>query len=138
MRILILLLMASLSYADPVSITAEWDAPTTRENGDALASSEIAGYIIYYSVDGTVDVGSDSVTVQTGSTEVVTLDLPPRDAPYRMSVAMIAVDSRGLRSKLSNVETQEFVITSTSPPSVPTNIKFVFSCNPDCLVEVMQ
>lgn len=111
--ILLALLAASQAIADPVRYRLDWTIPATRTNGSPLAVTDLAGYELYYAVDGGA---SGSVAVQGGSTKSaeVTLDHAPRTAPYGVSWSVAAIDRWGLKSPLSVT-----VATSKSVPLPP-------------------
>lgn len=81
------------------SLNLSWSIPSARENGQALALSELAGYEIYYVVDG-VSVTDRTIAVTGGA--VVTYkvsDLPAGSYNF----AITAIDSTGVKSALSSV-----------------------------------
>ncbi|MBT8121267.1 MAG: fibronectin type III domain-containing protein, partial [Gammaproteobacteria bacterium] len=84
------------------SFSLSWTAPTTREDGTAIALSEIGGYRIYYgdapgNFTNTVDIADGSVTTATVS------DIPSGD----YYVAMSTVDTGGNVSALSSAVSKQ-------------------------------
>jgi hypothetical protein len=78
--------------------TLRWAIPNTRENGQPLQLSELSGYEIYWTRDrdsssGTIAVKGGQVATQKFETFV----------PATYYFAMSAVDSKGLKSKLSSM-----------------------------------
>jgi predicted enzyme related to lactoylglutathione lyase len=81
------------------SADLSWTIPATRENGQALALSELAGYEIYYVVDG-VSVTDRTIAVSGGGVVGYRIsDLPAGS----YSFAVTAIDSAGAKSALSSV-----------------------------------
>ena len=73
-----------------------WAIPVRRENGQPLQLSELAGYEIYWTRDrdgasGTVKISGGQVVTKKFETFV----------PSTYHFAMSAIDSKGLKSKLS-------------------------------------
>lgn len=73
-----------------------WAIPVRRENGQPLQLSELAGYEIYWTRDrdgasGTIKVSGGQVVTKKFETFV----------PATYHFAMSAIDSKGLKSKLS-------------------------------------
>jgi predicted phage tail protein len=110
--------MLAVSNAAHATATAElsWSAPTTRENGQALAVSDLSGYEIYYTTDDPKVTGT--VKVSGGSSSSYTIQ---NLAPGTYHFAMAAVDASGLKSKLSPVVDYTLVSsTSAATPGSPT------------------
>jgi hypothetical protein len=78
------------------SATLSWKAPTVNSNGTALTN--LAGYRIYYGTSATAL--THSLTINTvGVTTAVVTDL----SPVTYYFALMAVNAKGVESKLSNV-----------------------------------
>lgn len=73
------------------AITLSWNAPTTRENGDPLLTSEIEGYIISHKLDGNF-IGE--VSTQGGSHSL-------RSASGENCFSIKTLDKGGLMSRPS-------------------------------------
>lgn len=99
------------------SIRLNWTVPTTRENGQSLKASELAGYELYYTTDNPAVTGT--IKINSGTTSTYTLQ---NLAAGNYHFAISAVDVKGLKSKLSTVADFR-VITSTAAPSIPTGAK---------------
>lgn len=99
------------------SVKLSWGIPTTRENGQALPVSELTGYELYYTTDDPAVTGS--VKVSGGATATYTVS---NLAAGNYHFAISAVDSKGLKSKLSPIADVK-VLASTAAPSVPTSTK---------------
>jgi len=135
--------LAMLPSAHAATATSElsWDAPTTRVDVTPLAASDIQEYQIFYAIDDTPSITSSAATVVSvgESVTILTLDLPPREAPYVVSFAILTVDTDGLKSPLSDAVSKTFQIDSTAAPSAPTNIQFTIVCGDGCeITEVEQ
>lgn len=89
---------SSKTWCPAYRATLTWTIPTTREDGKALQMSELAGYEIYWtrasdSQTGVIKVGKAQATTQKFETFV----------PANYYFAMSAIDSKGLKSKLSTM-----------------------------------
>lgn len=86
----------------PTSITypvqLNWTPPSTRADGSALVASELTGYRIYYSLEGTSASEDTVVPVSGGATTSLTITLT---AAGTYAFAITAVDQNGLESSLS-------------------------------------
>jgi predicted phage tail protein len=100
------------------SVKLSWSVPTTRENGQALSASQLTGYEVYYTTDDPAVTGS--IKVSGGSTVSYTV---PNLAAGNYHFAIAAVDSTGLKSKLSTIVDVKVAATSLAAPSVPTSTK---------------
>jgi len=83
------------------SVKLSWTIPTTRENGQPLALSELQGYEVYYAPDNSASTANDKVIPVTGgsiNSSVIT-QLPA--GTYYFSIS--AIDSNGLKSPLSTM-----------------------------------
>jgi hypothetical protein len=87
----------------PTAITypvqLKWTAPSTRADGSALAASELTGYRIYYSLDGTPADQDTVVPISSGATTAFTINLT---AAGTYVFAITAIDQNGLESALSS------------------------------------
>lgn len=83
----------------PVEITLSWNMPTTRENGDALLASEIAGYEIYYFLEGTPEAAGEIVAINNGNTTQHSLTI---NQPGTYIFAISTIDLDGLQSDISD------------------------------------
>ena len=87
------------------SIDVNWTAPTEREDGTALASSEIKQYTIYYreSLDQPYAGATSLVVTDDGSGNVPTsLKIPGLEKGKSYYLAGVTIDTNGLTSQLSN------------------------------------
>lgn len=92
---------ASATTPLPVSynIKLNWTIPTTRQNGHALAISELKGYEVYYATDNNASTANDTVVaVSGGSISTSTISKLPAGT-YYFSVS--AIDINGVKSPLS-------------------------------------
>lgn len=139
-RNFILLFALSLSSflvdAAPVSAGLSWSAPTARTDGTPLAASELASYRIYSAVGGNVSTDAESahVVVTGATTQVISIDLVPRAAPYTLRFGARVVDTKGNISALSNIAETTVLVTSTAPPNAPTLLKFQLNCTSGCVI----
>ena len=128
--------LAMLPSAHAATATSElsWDAPTTRVDVTPLAASDIQEYQIFYAIDDTPSITSSAATVVSvgESVTILTLDLPPREAPYVVSFAILTVDTDGLKSPLSDAASKTFNVDSTAAPGAPTNLQFTIVCGDGC------
>lgn len=120
-----------------VCIRLGWEAPTARENGESLDPSELSEYRIYYAPGDRIPATTEPIAIVGGEaiSEVVNLDLPPRQQPYPLTFAVTAVDHNGLESDLSNTVTVLARVRSTVPPAPPTRFAVEIRCGEDCVVE---
>lgn len=89
----------------PTTYTAKlaWTAPSTREDGSALPVSELKGYEIYYTSDDL----TQSVTLPISSAGTTSYSVANLKAgTYHFAIS--AIDSKGLKSKLSTTVTSKF------------------------------
>lgn len=91
--------------AQPVTYTAKlsWVIPSTRENGAALALSDLSGYEIYYTTSDPAVTGT--VAINGGSTAAYALANLSAGTYY---FAISAIDASGIKSALSTVVTVKF------------------------------
>jgi hypothetical protein len=75
----------------PTTVTLGWTIPTSREDGSALAVSDISGYELF-------DSCGDMVSIVGGATNSKTM---PVTLPFDCTYAVKAVDNDGIRSELS-------------------------------------
>jgi hypothetical protein len=130
-----LALLANATLAAPAPAALSWEAPDTREDGTPLTVDEIKEYLIYYTIDGqTPGDGSPIVVNGTLGSEIVTLELLPRVAPYVVGFAISTVDMDGLKSERSEVVSKTFDVNSTAKPGAPTSLEFKMSCGDDCTI----
>lgn len=81
------------------TVQLSWTIPSTRENGSALALSELSGYEIYYYQEGTSS-GAGEVVPVSGGTNTSTQVTINGSGTYYFAIA--ARDNAGLLSNLSN------------------------------------
>ena len=81
------------------TVTLSWTAPTTRANGDPLIMSDIAGYEVYYFMDGSPQSDGETIIINNAAaTQVTTPDL--QAGTYFFAIATI--DTQNLVSDLSD------------------------------------
>lgn len=80
------------------TLQLSWSVPATREDGSALAKSDLAGYQIYYYQDGSSADG-ETVSVAGGSSTSAQIAINGSGTYY---FAIAALDQNGLLSQLSN------------------------------------
>lgn len=107
MKFLILLLLPFAALADTLTVT--WTAPTTREDGTALPSAEIAGYRLSWTVRGVAQpdqvVTGTSYALDTGS------------LAGRTCVVLRTVDTDGLESEPTPAACRN------AKPNAPTELR---------------
>ncbi len=81
------------------SVHLTWVAPSTRADGSALAASDIAGYRLFYILDGSSSSADTVVAISGGSTTSTDLSLTSTGT---YTFAITAVDSNGAESALSS------------------------------------
>lgn len=80
-------------------IKLSWTIPSTRQNGQALALSELKGYEVYYATDSDASTANDKVlTVTGGSINTSTISKLPAGTYY---FSISAIDTNGVKSPLS-------------------------------------
>ncbi len=79
-------------------ITISWSAPTTRANGDPLTVAELAGYEIYYYLEGDENNG-EVIEVTNASATSQELTLTTAGNYY---FAIASIDTEGLESEMSS------------------------------------
>ena len=86
----------------PTSITypvqLAWTAPSTRADGTALSASELTGYRVYYSLEGSSASADTVLPVSGGTATSLTINLT---AAGTYAFAITAIDQNGLESSLS-------------------------------------
>jgi hypothetical protein len=81
------------------NVKLSWTIPTTRQNGKALALSELKGYEVYYATDNNASTANDTVvTVSGGSINTSTISKLPAGTYY---FSISAIDVNGVKSPLS-------------------------------------
>jgi len=98
-----------------IDLSGSWNAPTQREDGTALAASEIAAYELQYRKAG--DTNYQTVRV-LGSLKTVLIKGVPVGS-YEARIATI--DTLDLRSGFATLN-----LKYTSPPKPPTDFKLIF------------
>ena len=93
------------------NIELSWQIPEFRANGDALDVTEIAGYEIYYAIDGGA---TNVIDIPGGTTTTYTMG-PVVPGSYELSIA--TYDTGGLYSIPSNPITA--VVEPSSAPEPP-------------------
>ena len=81
-------------------MTLQWSRPTERENGQALAEEELAGYRVMYRDPGKLEPSAatlEAVEVDGGETLSLEIDLPKS----RWEFVVIAIDTNDLESEPS-------------------------------------
>ena len=125
---ILFLFTTSLAVAGEATSALSWEAPTTRVDGTPLAINEIQGYKAFYEVDGLPTLQSSFEDIDaTTITATIVLDLQPRPEPYVVSFALVAIDTDGRQSELSQPVSKSFVVASTAPPGPPTNLVITIS-----------
>jgi hypothetical protein len=80
------------------SVTLNWTAPSTRENGDPISASEIGGYEIYYFADGTPSGSGTVIDINDVNTTTYTTAVLPSGRWY---FSLATYDTNGLYSNFS-------------------------------------
>jgi hypothetical protein len=109
------LLGASAAANAASSVKLSWAAPTARENGQALAVSDLTGYELYYTSDDPTVSGT--VQVSGGTTTTYTVQ---NLAAGTYHFAMASIDATGMKSKLSTVADITLAAASTAAPNGPS------------------
>lgn len=84
------------------TVQLSWTAPTTREDNSPLRMSELSGYRLYYFLDDSNQEQDRVLDIAGGTTTRTEITLP---GPGTYFIAVTAVDSAGLVSRLSNYVT---------------------------------
>lgn len=138
----IVALMMALQPAQAATVTADltWTQPETRTDGTPLSADEIAGYRIYQAIDGHVSDNPESeyIAVTQDQARAVEIQLDPRPEPYTIRFGVRAVDTQGRYSDLSNIVSQQFLVSSTSAPGAPTSLRLQISCASGCTITVLE
>ena len=113
-----ILLLIFVTPAMAATVPAIWDAPTTREDGTALPSDELGGYIIFY---GTAP-GDYSESIDVGSVNEAVIDCNA-SAGQTFFFNIKPYDVDGLQGGSTEEQSYTFPLSAPSPPSpVPTFI----------------
>ena len=80
-----------------LTVTLSWSAPTTRLNGDPLTVAELAGYAIYYYLEGAEEDG-EVVSISNPGTTSQSITL---SASGTYNFAIATIDTDGLESDMS-------------------------------------
>lgn len=139
----LLILFSQLTFSASQDVSISWTPPTTRADGTALSTSDLAGYEIYYTTDVAMPAIPDAtntglVSVSPGSmtTKVITLSLAPRTTAYKIYFAMSAIDTAGRKSALSNLVVATLSVP-ISVPGAPLNLKVAITCaSNNCTVTI--
>jgi hypothetical protein len=136
--VIALLLFSSTTLAGDIQYLITWTQPLLREDGTALASSEIAGYTVSYEItDGLV---SEFQTVDVDHTET-SLIIEKQDVmigvTYTISVKVLSHDTHGAMSDWSDIVTKSKAVGSDAPPLAPGSIIISVQCTPLCVTEAL-
>lgn len=92
---------ATATAPQAYDVKLSWTIPTTRQNGKALALSELKGYEVYYATDSSASTANDTVvTVNGGSISSSTISKLPAGTYY---FSISAIDVNGVKSPLSTM-----------------------------------
>lgn len=128
---------SGVATAATQQITYTWTIPTTRADTQAtpLPVSELAGYNIYYSINGGIEQKL-AVALGTSTSKLLSLSLAPRLAGYVLVSAITAIDTEGQESARSAVVTTKLTVLNALP-APPGNIKMSVTCaNGSCSLVV--
>lgn len=117
--ILLLAVFACAVQAEIKEITFTWDAPTTRENGDVLAVTNLSEYTIYFESGEVLAVITGGGTTQ----HVDSLDL---SSGQRVCFQITAKDTDGVESARSDITEDACYTAPIVPPGPPTTFRAVF------------
>jgi hypothetical protein len=104
----LLLLAALIPVVVLADVTVSWTAPTLREDGEPLPSSEIAGYVLSYTFNG---------AAQFPITTSAVTSLVIAGAPGRYCVTLQTLDTDGVVS-----DPTVPVCNAKAKPRKPTNV----------------
>lgn len=122
---LIALCAPVIAQAASQSLIYTWGVPTTRTDGSVLPVTQLSGYELSYSVDGSAAV-IVPVTGGSTATATVTLNLVPKGSPYVIRSSIWAIDTNGQKSAATQITTNLTVLPAT--PSAPTVFKLTVTC----------
>ncbi len=119
--LLITAMVGRPSGADAASLRLSWQAPTT--NADATPLTDLSGYIIYVSTSaqachGPISIAVPSPDAAPSEGETVAYQMSGLTAGTRYSVAVSAVDDRGLESQCSNEASGVAWVGFTASPAI--------------------
>jgi hypothetical protein len=83
----------------PHSVSLSWTAPATRADGTPLTASQLSGYRVYYTANGTSANADTMIPISGGSKTSATIALP---AAGEYAFAITAIDQSGLESSFSD------------------------------------
>ena len=123
----LILLISIPAWAAEINATAKlsWTVPTTRENGSALKSTDIASYKVRW---GTAPGKILSTIPVTGTSYDWAAPLTiGADGTVTAYFSVAAIDTAGRESKRSPEASKTFTLLDDSPPSPPV-ITVVVTC----------
>lgn len=81
------------------SVNLSWTAPSSRQNGDQLSPSELAGYEIYYFEESSAEADGEILFINNAMATNATIN---ELLPGTYLFAISAIDSNGLKSDLTD------------------------------------
>lgn len=127
--ILAALLLADAAQAGQAVVRLCYTIPTTRQNGQPMAITELKGYKIYYTVDSSTGPLSAEIEVNVPNSPCtsVGISLADRAQPYQVYWAISAVDTNGLKSPLSAMVMSSINMPlPPQPPATPVGMTAKF------------
>ena len=124
----LILLVALPALAAEINATAKlsWTTPTTRENGSALKSTDIASYKVRWGTSPGKTIGTIPVATGTSYDWAAPLTIGT-DGTVTAYFSVAAIDTAGRESKRSPEASKTFTLLDDSPPSPPV-ITVVVTC----------
>lgn len=133
--VLVIAIMGIVKNAEAATdMHLRWEQPLFYDDGTEMSLETIANFELHYTVDKEFEITEQPVIIKAGETGtyVLPLNLAPRPDPYTVKVALRTVSIYGVRSDISNIISESFLVNSTAKPSAPVNIKFEFKCDKTC------
>ena len=131
----ILCIVGVSSYAHAANeMPIEWDQPLFDTNNEPMPIENIANFELHYTVDKPFEINETPIIIEAGETGTyaLKLNLKPNPEPHSVHVALRTVTIYGVKSDMSNIVSQSFLVSNTAKPAAPVNIRLELRCDSKC------